>query len=138
MPEDSKLHHQWIWLYIIHDGRVTSNLPGMPVVYIYLGKNIDKAVFSRGENFYVLANEKSHKIWKFGIWKFYEGTFWLSVWFMIYFLQRIWLCLCGFKTYTVLAEISKVDLYIISNPNNSIIDFHIFGIFDRLQKFVYI
>ena len=62
MPEDSKLHHQWIWLYIIHDGCVTSNLPGMPVVYIYLGKNIDKVVFSRGENFYVLANEKSHKI----------------------------------------------------------------------------
>lgn len=61
MSEDSKLHHQWIWLYIIHDGCVTSDLPGMPVVYVYLGKNNDKAVFSRGENFYVLANKKSHK-----------------------------------------------------------------------------
>ena len=58
--------------------------------------------------------------------------------FGLYFLQLICLCLCGFKTYTVMAEISKVDFYIISNPNNSVINFHIFGIFDRLQKFVYI
>lgn len=65
MSEDSKLHHQWIWLYIIHDGCVTSNLPGMPVVYVYLGKNNDKAVFSRGENFYVLANKKSQKLYEF-------------------------------------------------------------------------
>ena len=37
----------------------------MPVVYVYLGKNNDKAVFSRGENFYVLANKKSQKLYEF-------------------------------------------------------------------------